>query len=551
MTKNILLAASAITAIGFAGGAHAQSLTWSATDSTVPAYVPYLDTATVPALTGTTSYLLATEANPAAFVNAQAGVTLTHALSAGSTLPSGNVVLTVTVTNATFGTGTTLAANRVTGNGTFTVAPTTFVAGNPAGIPTSGASTRSYIVSSAGGAVDTLNLDLPIVPAINGSPVVVTSTFRTENGNVIDSAVSLTIINYANAFQFSSDPVIGAGAINRSVARLNPAENTLGNLDDPYVEFVLSTGAGAVVGTHDGLSETAAIAQIGTVTIDHNLGGAPTYYDLEGSLTDPADVTRVSVVVNGDTNAYNNDGDGTPADLGFITIGAEGNYAVNSAGFLFDTDATVAALDQAAFLDGQASDIFASDLPVRLTADGDEIRRSDYNVVASYAFNQTVAYQNADGVPYYRVSETGTGDLESITRQGTTVIVPWTVSRTLNGNMDTIRIGNLKNVATGPVLVQVRNIGVNGAGVPLSGTGYVDAGAVQVAPSIDANGELQITSAQLGTLLGDYGRGDVEVTIEALQGEVTVRRFRRDANNNWSEVNSGTVAADQNYDEQP
>src|SRR5690606_11990341 len=135
--------------------------------------------------------------------------------------------------------------------------------------------------------------------------VVITSSFRTENGNIIDTSVTKEVINYANAFTFVADKAFGsAGALNVSEARLNPTENRGTDKVTPYIEFVLDSGAGAVAGRHDDATtvEDETVAQLGTVRILHN---PLTNYALAPSTsTQRAHINRISLAINGDMNAF-------------------------------------------------------------------------------------------------------------------------------------------------------------------------------------------------------------------------------------------------------
>ena len=78
------------------------------------------------------------------------------------------------------------------------------------------------------------------------------------------------------------------------------------------------------------------------------------------------------------------------------------------------------------------------------------------------------------------------------------------------------RIGNLDNVDAGAVFVEVKNSSVGAFSNP---------GIVQLGTSIAAGGELVQNSAQIEAAVGNYGRGDLEFTIEADPDTLTARQF--------------------------
>ena len=51
---------------------------------------------------------------------------------------------------------------------------------------------------------------------------------------------------------------------------------------------------------------------------------------------------------------------------------------------------------------------------------------------------------------------------------------------------------------------------------------------------------------RLTTALGEFGRGDVQISVEAPSNTITARRYATLANGSVTQLNSGTVAADQN-----
>ena len=116
-----------------------------------------------------------------------------------------------------------------------------------------------------------------------------------------------------------------------------------------------------------------------------------------------------------------------------------------------------------------------------------------------------------------------------------------TTIQNANGSTNLIRLGNVSASTTGAVYGQVLNNQPT-----LQGGSYVALTAPkQLFPSIAANGERVINTALLTTELGDFGRGDVQISIEARPEQITARRYATLANGSVTEFESGTVANDQ------
>lgn len=130
---------------------------------------------------------------------------------------------------------------------------------------------------------------------------------------------------------------------------------------------------------------------------------------------------------------------------------------------------------------------------------------SDYGVTVRVDFN--------DGYPSY--SETGA--LASIRRDGVTAEVPWIASNVLanaNSTKATIRVANKGTV---PAAVYAEYVtSVNGGTTLVAKNVPVEIGTVE------GGKDLQITSNALTTALGEFGRGNVVITVEANAEDITV-----------------------------
>lgn len=478
MTKNILLAATAASVMAFAGAASAHTLTFR----TIGAGGA-IDTFETGGL-ATDPYKLAAEAIPAA--PSSATFALTDALSGGN-LPSGNVILTVTVSGGTW--GAAVGAGAITaGAGCSTFTSTLSTGG------ASGGTTATFIVSNSAPDCPAFNLDLPIAPGAGN--VTVTTTLATEAGTPIDGlTASRTVVSRVGAFGVTIDGAIGAGALGDTFATLTvlPVYTTF---------FVGAAG-------HTGGGETSTVGQLGTIrlTVDTTV-----HRDLADNLVSAADVTDADVVVTGNFNAFNGAG-------GAVTLG----------GVAADT----VAAGSATLNNRQAALTAAAQAFVVTRETGGVIPSSTYSAQVSYTLNPT----------FYNQEGPVTGALETIGRDGTNVVLPWmnsTSVQTATGSTNIVRLGNISAAASGPVFAQVLN-STNAA------VGYTPAAApVQLFANIPANGEVLITTAALTTALGNWGRGDVQISVEAPSNTITARRFATLANGDVTELTAGTVAADQN-----
>jgi hypothetical protein len=248
-----------------------------------------------------------------------------------------------------------------------------------------------------------------------------------------------------------------------------------------------------------GAANTATLASLFTSLTDNDLGDiVTTVNDLDGETVNKTlagvdvlstDVLELNIVLDGVMDAF---------EAGDVQFG--GNSA----------DTIDAATDEAAYAAGANSlgTYGVVVVPDTTTA----IARS------SYAASVEIVPTLASGLTG---TTTATGSLQPIVRDGTSIVFPWTQSATqgaASGATSVFRIGNLDNTDAGAVFVEVKS-SADGA------VGYTLPGIEQLATSIDANGEFVITSAGLEAAVGNYGRGDIEFTIEADPETLTGRQF--------------------------
>ncbi|MFK4059046.1 hypothetical protein [Brevundimonas sp. NPDC046655] len=460
MKKQTLLGAAALTTLAVAGAANAGTLT------------------NAPALTGATvkaNHVVASEVTlDSTSSKGKVGLALTP--STGGILPSGNAILTVTLTGgAKFGDAVTAAA--VIKN-TGACAPTAVVSSG------GGASTSSvtFLVSELGGCTNTAPLNLLIpVQLTSTSAVNVETNLTTEAGTAIDGGKASTfvaatstvpaknLISFAKAFdvEFEADDVL-----------------TAAKLSDGFKSFVGDTALG-----------TAEVVATGAYNGIHAAAAASSATDVVSvKFTVKGDLSTVDVLVDGD--------------------------AVNSSGVVSFTDATNGV---AGTYDIEA----AIKAPVAPQTAPYAIKGSAYTVQADLTL--------ASG--YTAPGTFGPAAIQSITREGSSYLLPWVASGTLSTTSTSntvVRIANT-GAATGAVSVELLT---SSTGVPAS------TGLVPVAASIAKGGELVLTSASLQTALGaDFGRGDIRVTVEGQPQNLIVRRFvQSTVNGALSEVSLGRTA---------
>lgn len=462
MSKKILLAAAAMSVMAFAGAASAHTLTYrAATLSTAD-----IDAGDVGA--GGT-FRLAAEIDPA-----QVGdgvLALSDTLTAGSSIPSGNNLYTISLTNATFGTNITTAV--VTGTNC------TAVLSSGGGADTN--SVTFLVSSSGGGNCSGFNLDLPVSPNALGT-VTVQTNLRTENNNPIDnSPASLDVITVADAFQVVINGQVGQGA----------GTDTFALLADP---------------TYTTLSGDGALGQVG-IAVD-----LTSHYDLDPAANVTlADVEDATVTVEGSFTAF--DGATDPTLTGATLDELTGTTAVfNPTALAYDAAAATPSLDT-----------------FTVTADGSVIPASTYRVNVAYTLDSSIYLDQADVQ----------GSFERIEREGTNVLLPWMNDTNTAANTGTNNIVRVSNLGSEPAAVSADVLSSNQSS-------YSDGGIVQLG-TVAPGGELVIRASDLAPF-GNFGRGDVQLIVEANPEQITVKRYAILANGSTTEVESGTVASDQNVE---
>lgn len=401
--------------------------------------------------------------------------------SAGS-FPTGNVLAFVTVTGATFD-GALSGAEVTVPGGTAVI--------SNGGVD--GGSTITYLISGADactpGGASGCTMTLPVV--LTGTDVSISVGFETDAGADVDNTnrtdrVSLQLVDVVPAFAAVVTADTGA-----TVADLSAAGG-------PFTAF---TTASPVSDADLGTILVAANA------VDYGSGDVTVHTDLANTSVLPADVDTITITVSGSMEAF---------EGGDFLIGASAD--------------SIDAADREAIIEYTGAALGATQA-VSVVEDGTTaIERSAYT--AEIVVEVAALSDLTSGATFG-------GNLQSIARNGTQVTFPWTQSATqgaASGATSVFRIGNLVSSDSGAVFAEAKNS---------SEAGYTNPGVVQIASSIEGGGELVVNSAQLEAALGNYGRGDVEFTVEAEPGTLTGRQFVV-RNGVVQQVIGGTVEQDLN-----
>lgn len=478
--KKLLLTATAVGALALAGTASAHDLVFRTGAAGGPIDISDLntvaradDTQYSRSLVGL--YLIASE-TAAANVGTNT-LSLSDLLSdpdgAGpqprAQLPSGNNLYTITLTNGTFSAPVT-SGNLVGAN--CTIAPSSGGA--------QGDSTVTFIVSASGGVCEGFSqVNIPVAPASAGL-VQVTTRYETDNLVPIDGGdKTLDVIFAIDAFQPAFNATFstantGPGAGADTIALIGPA--TPGGM--PYT-------------------------QLGG---DNDLGRLAIYVDTRaqrnlnpGNFVSVADVTTATVQVTGDFSAFNGAGAFPTLTSGTAPLGVTGPVQT------FTISGNLASASGAGTADNitQPLSVKPNGSVFEVYPDGGMIPSSDYAASISYTLDPTV----------YSAQPGAQGDFESIEREGTSFIAPWT-GGSQAGSQSVIRLSSTSG-ASGAVTVVLTNAVATG-GVALADD------VCSLGP-VPADGDLVIGQPQLATCFDAFARGDLIITVEAAPADLTAK----------------------------
>lgn len=460
MTKNILLAATALTVLGFAGAAAAANNISSATVSGLTVY----DASSTPK---STPYAVASEtiSSNATRLSA-AGNTVVFELEDG-VQAGATYTFTQTYTGAVLATAlnnTNLAFNaavadclvvtKSASNGSAGSAAVTFT------VAAKGATDATCDATELGDLVD---------------PVVGTFTVPAFRAN----AIAPVSVNVTGALS-SSNTLVGADEradINQTIALASVVQGY-----ESRIDAVITKGAGT--DTRLSLTPEPVYTTLAGDGIVGSVGYAPaTLVDYAsanaylgfGATVLPAVVADVELTVSG-TNFDK------LVPTGFTVDADDKTLATDSAAAGFNNVVVTAA-------PGLTSAIAAGTVTFQATVTPDFAGPANSAIALAEAF---------------------TGSLEAVELQGTSFIAPWVQSTNPTYNT-VIRISNNGSRPSGTIQLSLAS--------PLRAPTATTCNL----PAVPANGELAISSAKLTECFGDFGRGDVTATVLSLGGDLTAK----------------------------
>lgn len=260
MKKQSILSAAALTTLALAGAAQAGTLT----------------AAPVAGATVAGARVIASEVKLDSKTNGTGVIGVALTPSTGAILPSGNALLTFSLTGgATFGSAVT--AGAIVKNGT--CAPTTTVSSGGA----AAGSTVTFLISSLAGCNDTNAIHALIPAQLNSTAGVnVTSNLTTELGTAIDGGTASTVsskgvdlISFAKAFsvKFTPDTVTTAATLVSKFKGLT-ADTALGTITVAADTTAYTGIAGTTQVAATDLSKAAVTLKGDFATVDVVLTGA-------------------------------------------------------------------------------------------------------------------------------------------------------------------------------------------------------------------------------------------------------------------------------------
>lgn len=327
----------------------------------------------------------------------------------------------------------------------------------------------TFVLSDAQGCAvgDRIEVTLPI-RATGAGNIAATAGFTTEGGVPVDGAAKTrNLVSLVSAFE----PVVVA--------------------DTTASTLTLASGFKAFAGDN-------VLGAVGVRLRDN------TFRDLGGNAAAPGDVESIAVTVSGDFSGF-----GTATGSASLRVaGTAATISGSTASItLTGTDAVNAVTTGTSGSTGLASvTIVPSVAPTAV-------------VLNASAYSASVTGTFVTGSSYSTATESASGALDSVVREGTTILLPWTSSQTnaaVTGSNNIVRIGNRTNAAISGVFARVVNS---------STSGFANSSLVPLGVTIPAGGELLLTSETLQAALGDFARGDIEVVIEAQSSALSVRRL--------------------------
>lgn len=380
--------------------------------------------------------------------------------------PTGNVIVNASISGATFDaivSGANLDFKNCKGG----VTPTAVISTGGA----VGGQSVSWVVSGLDncGVGENVEMSIPLDLDLGGAAVTLNAGVVTESGSTPVDGGTKTV----SSFITTNTPAYSA-EIKAAVA------NATANVSETSGAYKLFLGA---VNT----------ATLGTVQLKADNTVA---IDISGGITkaDIADYATASIVATA-TPGFGAFLEAAPTDdITLATVSATSKNA---------TTATFSAVQGGAF-----DAAFTSAAAFAVKTDGDTAIPASTHVIAVTPTLEA----GLTGPGNLVVGATSNTAVSSIVRNGTSVKLPWVVSETQAGSSNTgavnyIRVTNRTAVAFGPITATV--LASNNSG-SLGKT-------ATLATGLAAGAELLVNSSQLEAAFGvggNFGRGDIEVTVE-------------------------------------
>lgn len=502
MTKNILLAATALSAVFLAGAAAAGPITAASINGVTIDTRPATGTGIYTDGSAANSYFLASEAvlavggaNFTGPMIATVGVT-GSAIAANAALALGAGVYDINFSlagtgSATFATAvastdiTSNAANACTptyavingggaGQATVTVRATLGAGCVGADRPTSFTITKGITISSAGSVTISSTVGnvgaLGTATGIGGTPT--TPAAGTSTAQAATLVATSSIYNIAVAAD--------ATATTLALAGTNPY-SALAAGSDLVLGTVTANRRAVVAGNADGAGAIFAGLNsegLPAYTYDARLNAATGNFGLLNATIGGAATTNVAA--SGTTPNF------TQVERTGITFGAAGAAALSVDLVLDNAGATIANVTQ------------------------------DYTIALTPSFGAVIAAGRFVSLPTF-----ATTAVQSLSVQGTTFVAPWFGFSTTYNNV--LRVSNSGSV-TGPVTLALTSP-TDGAGASVTPTRTLCTSAqLPELANIPANGEISINSTDMQTCFGtNPARGDVRVTVQAASAALSAK----------------------------
>ncbi len=495
MNKTLLLTATAVAVLGFAGTSAAQVRTTAASVSNIALNT----TATVP-----TVYTRATESITTTLANRQTTTTATHNTVATQLPATGstkfepnangtNYTATLTLTGATFQQPITTAT----------------LTGQQAGCTPS----TPTVVSGGGAGQNTVTVlfNVPNTCTTTTAPSGVTFDipFTVDaSATAVSSSVGYAVASTGAAY----------GGVN-SVASLVQSSAGYRTSASSFPQTV------AQKPTSLSLTSTPAFSQLATGAGNDIIIGSA----LATTATPPANA--VNNTVYADMKAAT-----LPALT--YTLAVAGDFAVLKPGFAID-DATANAISANGPSTGFTTTNTATGASQTGVSGGSTIyvtipSGNTTQVTSPKSYNVTVTPGNGSSTLVTAPSAITTAPLETVGLQGTSFIAPWVQSTNASYNT-VIRVSN-SGAATGPVTLSITS--------PIAAATRLTCSSAELAKlgSVPANGELAINSADLTTCFGAFTRGDVRVTVQAQTTLLTAKMRIVNPSNVVTEQSLGAIS---------